>query len=255
MSEGVRISEHTESPECDLDVPPEQRPRHVAIIMDGNGRWAEGRGLTRTEGHVAGTDAARTAIETCGRLGIEALTLYSFSTENWKRPPDEVAALMDLVLQMLPLEYETMMENGVRFRMIGEREGLPADVLSEIETAEAKTKGNTRLSLNIAMNYGARQEIVNAARTLAEQAVAGTIDPTDIDESKLDDALWTAGLPDPDLLIRTGGELRVSNFLLWQISYAEIYVTETYWPDFDEASMHEAIREFARRQRRFGGRA
>ncbi len=161
---------------------------------------------------------------------------------------------MDLVLQMLPLEYETMMENGVRFRMIGEREGLPADVLSEIETAEAKTKGNTRLSLNIAMNYGARQEIVNAARTLAEQAVAGTIDPTDIDESKLDDALWTAGLPDPDLLIRTGGELRVSNFLLWQISYAEIYVTETYWPDFDEASMHEAIREFARRQRRFGGR-
>jgi undecaprenyl diphosphate synthase len=147
-----------------------------------------------------------------------------------------------------------MMENGVRFRMIGEREGLPADVLSEIETAEAKTKGNTRLSLNIAMNYGARQEIVNAARTLAEQAVAGTIDPTDIDESKLDDALWTAGLPDPDLLIRTGGELRVSNFLLWQSAYAEIYVTETYWPDFDEASMHEAIREFARRQRRFGGR-
>jgi undecaprenyl diphosphate synthase len=254
VSEGVRISKHAKSPECDLDVPQEQRPRHIAIIMDGNGRWAEGRGLARTEGHVAGTDAARTAIETCGRLGIEALTLYSFSTENWKRPPDEVEALMDLVLQMLPLEHEGMMENGVRFRMIGERKGLPADVLAEIETAEAKTKDNTHLNLNIAMNYGARQEIINAARTLAQQAAAGAIDPVDIDESKLDGALWTAGLSDPDLLIRTGGELRVSNFLLWQISYAEIYVTDTYWPDFNEASMHEAIREFARRQRRFGGR-
>ena len=222
--------------------------------MDGNGRWAEQRGLTRAEGHVAGTDAARSAIETCGTLGIEALTLYSFSTENWKRPPEEVAALMDLVRRMLPVEHDDMMKNGVRFRMIGQREGLPTDVLAVLDEAESRTRDNDRLHLNIAMNYGARQEIVHAARRLAEQAVAGTIDPADIDETMVANALWTTGLPDPDLLIRTGGDMRVSNFLLWQISYAEIYVTEQFWPDFNEAAFHDAIREFANRQRRFGGR-
>ena len=192
------------------------------------------------------------AIETCGRLGIGALTLYSFSTENWKRPPEEVAALMDLVLRMLPLEHEGMMEHGVRFRMIGQRNGLPADVLAALDDAEAKTKDNDRLLLTIAMNYGARQEITSAARTLAEQVAEGSLDPAEIDESMLASNLWTVGLPDPDLLIRTGGEVRVSNFLLWQISYAELYVTDTYWPDFDESAMHEAIREFAKRQRRYG---
>jgi undecaprenyl diphosphate synthase len=238
----------------EFDIPPEQRPRHIAIIMDGNGRWAERRGLTRNEGHVAGTDAARSAIETCGRLGIEALTLYSFSAENWKRPPDEVRALMDLVLRMLPREHDGMMKNGVRFRMIGQRDGLPAEVLAALDQAEAKTRNNDRLLLNIALNYGARQEITHAARSLADQVAAGTLEPADIDQTMMAGALWTADLPDPDLLIRTGGELRVSNFLLWQISYAEIYVIDTFWPDFNEASMHEAIREFARRQRRFGGR-
>jgi len=222
--------------------------------MDGNGRWAKRRGLTRAEGHQAGTDAARSAIETCGVLGIEALTLYSFSTENWKRPPEEVAALMDLVLRMLPLEHDDMMKNGVRFRMIGQREGLPADVLAVLDEAESMTQDNNRLLLNIAMNYGARQEIIRAARSLAEQAAAGTLDPVDIDEKMISNALWTTGLRDPDLLIRTGGDMRVSNFLLWQISYAELYVTEQFWPDFNEAAFHDAIREFAKRQRRFGGR-
>ena len=161
---------------------------------------------------------------------------------------------MDLVRRMLPVEHDDMMKNGVRFRMIGQREGLPTDVLAVLDEAESRTRDNDRLHLNIAMNYGARQEIVHAARGLAEQAAAGTIDPADIDETMVANALWTTGLPDPDLLIRTGGDMRVSNFLLWQISYAEIYVAEQYWPDFNEAAFHDAIREFAKRQRRFGGR-
>ena len=235
-----------------LDVPVEQRPKHVAIIMDGNGRWAQQRGLSRAEGHIAGTDTARTAIETCCELGIDALTLYSFSTENWKRPPEEVAALMGLVLKMLPIEHELMMEQGVRFRMIGQRDGLPASVLDALDAAADKTKANDRLHLNIAMNYGARQEITQAARHLADQVAAGTLAPADIDEAMISNTLWTTGLPDPDLLIRTGGEMRISNFLLWQISYAEIYVTDTYWPDFGKDAFHDAIREFATRQRRFG---
>ena len=235
-----------------LDVPVEQRPKHVAIIMDGNGRWAQQRGLSRAEGHIAGTDTARTAIETCCELGIDALTLYSFSTENWKRPPEEVAALMGLVLKMLPIEHELMMEQGVRFRMIGQRDGLPASVLDALDAAADKTKVNDRLHLNIAMNYGARQEITQAARHLADQVAAGTLAPADIDEAMISNTLWTTGLPDPDLLIRTGGEMRISNFLLWQISYAEIYVTDTYWPDFGKDAFHDAIREFATRQRRFG---
>ena len=235
-----------------LDVPVEQRPKHVAIIMDGNGRWAQQRGLSRAEGHIAGTDTARTAIETCCERGIDALTLYSFSTENWKRPPEEVAALMGLVLKMLPIEHELMMEQGVRFRMIGQRDGLPASVLDALDAAADKTKSNDRLHLNIAMNYGARQEITQAARYLADQVAAGTLAPADIDEAMISNTLWTTGLPDPDLLIRTGGEMRISNFLLWQISYAEIYVTDTYWPDFGKDAFHDAIREFATRQRRFG---
>ena len=235
-----------------LDVHATHRPRHIAIIMDGNGRWAEQRGLSRAEGHIAGTDAARTAIETSCRLGINALTLYSFSTENWKRPPEEVAALMGLVLKMLPLEHDLMMEQGVRFRLIGERDGLPASVLDALDAAADKTKENERLHLNIAMNYGARHEITQAVRTLAAQVAAGTLAPRDIDEAMISNSLWTTGLPDPDLLIRTGGEMRISNFLLWQISYAEIYVTDTYWPDFGEAAFHDAVQEFAKRQRRFG---
>ena len=208
---------HSPTPSDAFDVPPELRPHHVAIIMDGNGRWAQKRGLHRAEGHVAGTDAARTAIETCVALGIDALTLYSFSTENWKRPKDEVAALMDLVLRMLPLEHEGMKKNGVRFRVVGSRDGVPAEVLAALDEAAAQTQHNTRLHLNIALNYGSRQEITEAARSLATRAAEGTLDPTEIDEHLFARELWTAGLPDPDLLIRTGGELRVSNFLLWEL--------------------------------------
>ena len=227
-------------------------PEHVAIIMDGNGRWASDRGLDRTEGHRAGTDAARTVIQTCAEMGVKVLTLYSFSTENWKRPAAEVAALMGLVTEMLPAEHETMQRNGVRFRAIGDLEGLPDDVRQAIRSAEDATRDHSRLLLQVALNYGARQEIVNAAKMLAESVHAGTLDPSEIDEAALSEHLWTAGTPDPDLLIRTGGDMRVSNFLLWQISYAEIIVSDLYWPDFDEAQFKNAIAEFSLRQRRFG---
>jgi len=227
-------------------------PEHVAIIMDGNGRWASDRGLDRTEGHRAGTDAARTVIQTCAEMGVKVLTLYSFSTENWKRPAAEVAALMGLVTEMLPAEHETMQRNGVRFRAIGDLEGLPDDVRQAIRSAEDATRDHSRLLLQVALNYGARQEIVNAAKMLADSVHAGTLDPSEIDEAALSEHLWTAGTPDPDLLIRTGGDMRVSNFLLWQISYAEIIVSDLYWPDFDEAQFKNALAEFSQRQRRFG---
>lgn len=227
-------------------------PEHVAIIMDGNGRWAADRGLDRTEGHRAGTDTARTVIQTCAEMGVKVLTLYSFSTENWKRPAAEVAALMGLVTEMLPAEHETMQRNGVRFRAIGDLKGLPDDVRQAIRSAEIATRDHSRLLLQVALNYGARQEIVNAAKMLAESVHAGTLDPSEIDEAALSEHLWTAGTPDPDLLIRTGGDMRVSNFLLWQISYAEIIVSDLYWPDFDEAQFKNAIAEFSLRQRRFG---
>ena len=235
-----------------LDVPAEARPKHIAVIMDGNGRWAKARGLDRIEGHRAGTEAARMMIESCAELGIEALTLYSFSTENWNRPPEEVAALMSLVQEMLPGEHASMTKNGVRFRLIGERTGLPSPVLAALDAAEEATKNNDRIQLNIALNYGSRQEIVHAARSLASRVAAGELSVDEIDEATFSDALWTAGLPDPDLLIRTSGELRISNFLLWQISYAEIVVDDRLWPDFDKAALHEAIQEFARRHRRYG---
>ncbi|MCH2140265.1 MAG: isoprenyl transferase [Phycisphaerales bacterium] len=227
-------------------------PEHVAIIMDGNGRWAADRGLDRTEGHRAGTDAARTVIQTCAEMGVKVLTLYSFSTENWKRPAAEVAALMGLVTEMLPAEHETMQRNGVRFRAIGDLKGLPDDVRQAIRSAEIATRDHSRLLLQVALNYGARQEIVNAAKMLADSVHAGTLDPSEIDEAALSEHLWTAGTPDPDLLIRTGGDMRVSNFLLWQISYAEIIVSDLYWPDFDEAQFKNALAEFSQRQRRFG---
>jgi undecaprenyl diphosphate synthase len=237
-----------------FDVPADRRPRHIAIIMDGNGRWAKARGLDHIEGHREGTSAARRVIEACGRLGIEALTLYSFSTENWNRPPAEVAALMSLVQEMLPGEHDGMMENGVRFRAIGERSGLPEPVVAALEDAEHLTRNNDRLHLSIALNYGSRQEILHAAQTLARRVAGGDMTADDIDEATFSDALWTTGLPDPDLLIRTSGEMRVSNFLLWQISYAEMVVTDTLWPDFDGEALQDAIRAYAGRSRRFGAR-
>lgn len=236
----------------DFEVPAQARPRHIAVIMDGNGRWAQRQGLDRSDGHRAGTTSARTIIECCARLGIEALTLYSFSTENWTRPVEEVRALMGLVVEMLPQEHATLVRNSIRFRTIGERDGLPAQVLAELDRATALTEHNEGLQLTIALNYGSRQEIVHAMRTLGDRVRSGDLDPADIDESMVSDALWTTGLPDPDLLLRTAGEMRVSNYLLWQISYAEIVVVDDCWPDFGAAQFLDALRTYAQRTRRFG---
>ena len=233
-------------------VPRERIPVHIAIIMDGNGRWAAQRDEPRFQGHRAGVKSARCIVEHCARLGVGTLTLYSFSQENWKRPVSEVDALMGLLVEVLPMEQETLLKNNVRLRVIGSRKGLSDEVLHELDTACANTAHCTGLQLNIAMNYGSRQEIVEAARTLARQAGEGTLDPSHIDEHMFSQALWTGGQPDPDLLIRTAGEYRVSNYLLWQISYAEIHVSPLHWPDFNEQALEDAIRDFAGRNRRFG---
>ncbi|MCH2133731.1 MAG: isoprenyl transferase [Phycisphaerales bacterium] len=233
-------------------LPPERLPRHIAVIMDGNGRWAAARDKPRFEGHRAGVESARRIVEHCGRLGIGALTLYSFSQENWKRPVTEVDALMQLLVDVLPPERRTLIDNNVRFRVIGSREGLAPDVLRELDTTCEESAHCTGLQLNVALNYGSRQEIVDATRRLAQQARDGTLDPADIDETMFSNSLWTAGLPDPDLLIRTAGEYRISNYLLWQISYAEIHVSDLFWPDFDESALEVALRDFAARSRRFG---
>ena len=239
----------------DLQVPPEQRPHHIAIIMDGNGRWAQARGLPRTEGHRAGANAARATIEACAKAELKALTLYSFSTENWNRPPEEVAALMGMITELLPAERSNLADSGIRFQAIGDRDGLPEPVRRELEQTEEQTADNTGMRLVVALNYGSRQEIVTAARSLAAQAKAGQLDPESIDEACFASALWTADLPDPDLLIRTAGEFRLSNYLLWQLSYAELYVDEVCWPDFDAAALHRAIEAFAGRTRTRGGLA
>lgn len=235
------------------DVDPRRLPRHVAIIMDGNGRWAQQRGFPRIVGHRNGAASVRAVIQAAGKLGIEALTLYSFSLENWKRPADEVQALMGLCAAYLEGEREELVREGVRFRVIGRRAGLPPEVVAGIETVEQATAHCTRATLCLALNYSARAEIVDAARTLAARAQRGELAPHDINEEMFSNALYTAGLPDPDLLIRTAGEMRVSNYLLWQISYAELHVTEVLWPDFDRAQFHRAVRDFASRSRRFGG--
>jgi len=240
-------------PEILADVPRDAWPRHVAIIMDGNGRWAGARGLPRIEGHRRGADAVRRVTEECSRLGLAQLTLFAFSSENWRRPPDEIAFLMDLYRRYLVKERPTIMKNSLRFRTLGRREGIPAGALAEVDRTIAASAANTGMTLCLAVNYGSRREIADAARRLAERARDGRLDPAAITEETLASALDTAGMPDPDLLIRTAGEMRLSNFLLWQMSYAEIWVTETLWPDITEQHLHEAIRDFARRERRFGG--
>ncbi|HLG14526.1 MAG TPA: isoprenyl transferase [Blastocatellia bacterium] len=227
-------------------------PRHVAVIMDGNGRWAARRSLPRTAGHRAGADAVRTAVETAGRLGLEHLTLFAFSTENWKRPRLEVQALMRMLTEFLRKELPSLRKNNIRFRMIGCPEGLTISVLEQIRRAELATMQNTGLSLNIALNYGGRQEIVEACRQLAREVARGQVSPEEISQQLISDRLYTASIPDPDLLIRTSGEMRISNFLLWQIAYSEIYVTETLWPDFDKAEFVRALLDYQGRQRRFG---
>jgi undecaprenyl diphosphate synthase len=235
------------------DVHPERLPRHVAIIMDGNGRWAQQRGFPRVFGHRNGAAAVRTIIEETAALGIDVLTLYSFSLENWKRPSDEVQSLMDLYSLYLDGERERLVRENVRFVQIGRRDGLPSPVIDAVDRLMEATAKNTGPTLCLAVNYGARAEIVDAVRAIAERVAAGELSPAAIDEATISANLYTHGLPDPDLLIRTAGEMRISNYLLWQISYAELYVTPTLWPDFGVAEFHAAIRDYAGRKRRFGG--
>ena len=236
-----------------FDVPRAKLPRHIAVIMDGNGRWAQQKGLPRIEGHRRGVASVRRVTEECARLGIEQLTLYCLSSENWKRPPEELDFLMHLLQQYMIEERTTIMRQNIRVVVIGRREEISEEALWEIDKTVAMSHANTGLRLCLAINYGGRAELVDAVRNIAEKVRAGKLHPAELTEQTLDSHLYTAGMPDPDLLIRTAGEMRVSNFLLWQISYAEIWVTDLCWPEFDEAQLHNALRDFAGRDRRYGG--
>jgi len=238
-----------------VDPAADGRPRHIAIIMDGNGRWAQQRGLPRIEGHRQGVTSVRRITEHCARLGLEQLTLYCLSSENWRRPAAELQFLMHLLEQYMIEERALLMRERIRVAMIGCRDGLPAATLEAMDRTVEMCAGNDGMRLCLAVNYGGRGEIVAAAQKLAEDARAGTLDPATIDEQLFAARLDTAGMPDPDLLIRTAGEMRISNFLLWQISYAELWVTDATWPDFTAAHLDEAVAAFARRERRFGGLA
>jgi len=236
-----------------LGIDPDQCPDSVAIIMDGNGRWAQARGLPRSAGHEAGARVVRKIVIESARLGLKALTLYSFSLDNWKRPADEIRTLMGLYAQYLALERPTLIEQNVRLLHLCRRDGLPEQVLQELDASIEACRNNTGMYLCLALNYGSRAEIVDAVRKLGRKIAAGQLQPDQLDEQAVSAALDTAGVPDPDLVIRTAGEMRLSNFLLWQISYAEFYVTQKRWPDFTEADLHEAIRDYCGRHRRFGG--
>jgi undecaprenyl diphosphate synthase len=237
----------------ELGVPREKRPRHIAIIMDGNGRWAERQGLPRIEGHRRGVATVRRVTEECVRLGIEQLTLYCLSSENWKRPRPELDFLMHLLQQYLIEERSTVLAHNIRVTVIGRREGIPDDVLRELDKTVALSAQGTGLKVCLAINYGARRELVDAVRSIAGLVKAGRLEPEAIREETVSAHLYTNGIQDPDLLIRTAGEMRISNFLLWQISYAEMWVTDRCWPEFEEAHLRQAIRDFAARDRRFGG--
>lgn len=230
----------------------EQLPRHIAIIMDGNGRWAKARGLPRYAGHHAGVKAVRATVEACAKRGIEVLTLFAFSSENWKRPKEEVSRLMQLFLEALDREIATLHKNGIRVRFAGETQDLNTALRERMQAAEQLTVGNTKLTLVIAMAYGGRWDIIQAARGLAQDCVAGRLQPADIDESQFAGRMALAGLPDPDLFIRTGGDRRISNFLLWNLAYTELHFTDELWPDFGELELQSALEYFAGRQRRFG---
>jgi undecaprenyl diphosphate synthase len=231
---------------------PENMPRHIAIIMDGNGRWAEKRCLGRINGHRKGVEAARMVVKSCRELGIEYLTLYTFSSENWNRPPAEVKMLMGFLERHLKGETPMMMENGIRFKAIGNIEDLPLSVRNVIADLEEKTSGNDDMVLQMALSYGSRAELTEACRRLARRVESGEITPDDITEDMLGDCLYTAGVPDPDLLIRTSGEMRISNFLLWQIAYTELCISDVLWPDFKKEHLIGAISDFQSRERRFG---
>ena len=232
-------------------VDPDRLPAHIAIIMDGNGRWANRRNMPRVAGHQAGIDPVRSTVETCARLGIKAVTLYAFSVENWKRPRHEIETLWRLLRYYLRREIPKLMRNNIRLYAIGRLDGLPSQVREELRAAMAATGGNTGLAVNLAINYGGRAEIVDAMNELLRRARAG--EQVTADEDTLSRHLYTSHVPDPDLLIRTSGEMRISNFLLWQIAYAELYVTDTLWPDFTRADLLRAIVDYQKRDRRFGG--
>jgi undecaprenyl diphosphate synthase len=247
------MSSIQDMPAALAEVPQSRWPRHIAVIMDGNGRWAQRQNLPRIEGHRRGVASVRRTTEECARLGIEQLTLYCLSSENWKRPQPEIDFLMHLLEQYMIEERSTIMGNSLRVRMIGRRAGIPDQVLAELDKTVEMSAANTGMWLNLAVNYGGRSELVDAVRAIGAEIAAGRMGPEEVDEEAIADRLYTAGLADPDLLVRTAGELRISNFLLWQISYAEIWVTERCWPEFDEATLHAAIRDFANRDRKFGG--
>jgi undecaprenyl diphosphate synthase len=238
------------------DAQPDPRlviPRHLAIIMDGNGRWAQARGLPRIEGHRKGVERVKECVRTAGELGIEYLTLFSFSSENWSRPREEIDALMSLIKRFIRQELAELHENNVRVRVIGTLDGIDPEIAAMIDETHLLTAANSGLRLTVAFNYGARDEIARAARTLARDAALGKIDPAQIDANALEARLDTNGLPDPDLLIRTSGEVRLSNFLLWQLAYAELLFVETCWPDFDRQQLIDSLDSFRHRERRFGG--
>ena len=234
----------------DYQLDKERMPQHIAIIIDGNGPWATERGLDRTFGHKAGLDTVKKITAECARLGIKYLTLYTFSTENWNRPAYEIEALMGLVLSFIEMELFT--DNNVKFQMVGDLERLPKGVQDKIHYMEDLTAKNDGMTMVVAMSYSSKQELVRATRQIAQQVKSGALNVDDIDEKTINDHLWTNFMPDPELLIRTGGELRISNYLLWQCAYSEFYFCDTYWPDFDEKALHKAIADYQGRQRRFG---
>ncbi|MCD8487809.1 MAG: isoprenyl transferase [Desertifilum sp.] len=235
------------------DIQRDRLPRHVAIIMDGNGRWAKRRGLPRIMGHPRGVDALRELVRCCDDWGIEALTVYAFSTENWNRPQQEVTLIMTLIEQFLRAELPEMIQRDIRLELMGQLEALPRSLQAQMHRTMGATHNNRGLRFVVATNYGGRQEILQACRQLAMQVQQGEIQPDEIDEALFERHLYTAGCSDPDLLIRTSGEMRISNFLLWQVAYSEIYITDTLWPDFDRAELHRALCAYQQRDRRFGG--
>ncbi|GAA0176894.1 isoprenyl transferase [Clostridium sediminicola] len=236
-----------------ININREAIPKHIAIIMDGNGRWAKAKGMPRVAGHKAGAENVRRIVKECNKLGIEFLTLYTFSTENWKRPKDEVNALMKLLVDYLKNEFQELHENNVVIKSIGDINELPEECVRELNNSYQKTKNNTGLTLNLALNYGGRSEIVNAVKRIMEHAETTKINSWEVNEMIISDHLYTRGIVDPEIIIRTGGEQRISNFLLWQCAYSEFWYTDKKWPDFDEAELHKAIYDFQNRDRRYGG--
>lgn len=227
-------------------------PRHIAIIMDGNGRWAKEKGLSRVFGHKEGVNSAREIVEVCGQIGVKYLTLYTFSTENWKRPRREITLLMKLLISSIRSETDRLMQNDVRLIATGDLSNLPANVTAELNDAIERTKNNNLMTLNLALSYSGRWDIVSAVKRIISEQNNGQFDLSELDEDSFSDYLATSGLPDPDLMIRTGGDFRISNFLLWQIAYSEIFIDKSYWPDFKRNSLYKAISEFQKRERRFG---